>query len=135
MPIQTLCPCSKEISKYGAHNQRAIAKLEIRSHELVWLEPLKLLQVKAPAVNILKQEMLALSGECARPGATSVNLEEEQLQVVSAIKQLRNKFPRSVISIANRLFVLEPLNELAPNLFHHVLHKTMRELYEKLRVN
>ena len=40
VPIQTLCPCSKEISKYGAHNQRAIAKLEIRSHELVWLEEL-----------------------------------------------------------------------------------------------
>ena len=40
VPIQTLCPCSKEISKYGAHNQRAIAKIEICSTELVWLEEL-----------------------------------------------------------------------------------------------
>ncbi|MBQ9634742.1 MAG: GTP cyclohydrolase I FolE2, partial [Acidaminococcaceae bacterium] len=28
VPIQTLCPCSKEISAYGAHNQRATASLE-----------------------------------------------------------------------------------------------------------
>ena len=34
--------------------------------------------------------------------------------------------------IANRQFVLEPLNELAPNLLHPVLQKTIRELYEKL---
>jgi len=40
VPIQTLCPCSKEISKYGAHNQRAVAKIEIRSSGLVWLEEL-----------------------------------------------------------------------------------------------
>lgn len=40
IPIQTLCPCSKEISKYGAHNQRATAKIEIRSKGLVWLEEL-----------------------------------------------------------------------------------------------
>ena len=31
------------------------------------IEPLKLLQVRAPAANIIKQEMLALRGECATP--------------------------------------------------------------------
>ena len=29
-PIQTLCPCSKEISEFGAHSQRAYAKIEVR---------------------------------------------------------------------------------------------------------
>ena len=29
VPITTLCPCSKEISKYGAHNQRANLKIKI----------------------------------------------------------------------------------------------------------
>lgn len=40
VPIHTLCPCSKEISCYGAHNQRAVAKIEIRSKGLVWIEEL-----------------------------------------------------------------------------------------------
>jgi GTP cyclohydrolase I len=30
VPINTLCPCSKEISEYGAHNQRGIAKVEVK---------------------------------------------------------------------------------------------------------
>ena len=38
--MQTLCPCSKEISEYGAHNQRAWAKLEVEAQEMVWLEEL-----------------------------------------------------------------------------------------------
>ena len=40
IPIQTLCPCSKEISDRGAHNQRAVAKIEILSGSFVWLEEL-----------------------------------------------------------------------------------------------
>lgn len=41
VPVKSLCPCSKEISDYGAHNQRALVTLrvELRSpiewHELV----------------------------------------------------------------------------------------------------
>lgn len=31
VPVTTLCPCSKEISKYGAHNQRADILLKIKS--------------------------------------------------------------------------------------------------------
>jgi GTP cyclohydrolase I len=40
VPVTTLCPCSKEISSYGAHNQRAFAKIEIVASEMVWLEEL-----------------------------------------------------------------------------------------------
>lgn len=40
VPIHTLCPCSKEISAHGAHNQRAIAKMEIKSTHMVWFEEL-----------------------------------------------------------------------------------------------
>lgn len=39
-PITTLCPCSKEISKYGAHNQRATASIEVITKGLVWIEEL-----------------------------------------------------------------------------------------------
>jgi GTP cyclohydrolase I len=38
VPVATLCPCSKAISKAGAHNQRTIVTVETRSNEVVWIE-------------------------------------------------------------------------------------------------
>ena len=40
VPITSLCPCSKEISDYGAHNQRGIAKISAILKEFVWIEEL-----------------------------------------------------------------------------------------------
>ncbi|MBZ5590547.1 MAG: GTP cyclohydrolase, FolE2/MptA family, partial [Acidobacteriia bacterium] len=31
VPVTTLCPCSKEISEYGAHNQRGSVEIQVRS--------------------------------------------------------------------------------------------------------
>lgn len=36
--VTTLCPCSKAISKYGAHNQRGEVTVQIRSEKIVWIE-------------------------------------------------------------------------------------------------
>lgn len=58
VPVQTLCPCSKEISDYGAHNQRAWAKMEIEANELVWLEELAAVAdaaASAPVYGLLKR--------------------------------------------------------------------------------
>lgn len=38
VPVTTLCPCSKAISKYGAHSQRSSVKVELRFDEMVWIE-------------------------------------------------------------------------------------------------
>jgi GTP cyclohydrolase IB len=38
--VTTLCPCSKAISRYGAHNQRGICTVQIRSRKIVWIEDL-----------------------------------------------------------------------------------------------
>jgi GTP cyclohydrolase I len=35
-----LCPCSKEISAEGAHNQRSLVTLKVRYDEFIWLEEL-----------------------------------------------------------------------------------------------
>jgi len=40
VPVTTLCPCSKEISDRGAHNQRSIVSIQIRSKKMVWIEEL-----------------------------------------------------------------------------------------------
>lgn len=38
--VTTLCPCSKAISRYGAHNQRGTVTVQIRSRQTVWIEDL-----------------------------------------------------------------------------------------------
>jgi GTP cyclohydrolase IB len=47
VPVTSLCPCSKAISDYGAHNQRGIVEIEVRSATdakgeaaLIWIEEL-----------------------------------------------------------------------------------------------
>src|SRR6267154_1409134 len=36
--VTTLCPCSKAIAKYGAHNQRGEVTVAVRSTKVVWIE-------------------------------------------------------------------------------------------------
>lgn len=38
VPVTTLCPCSKAISRHGAHNQRGQVTYSIRSSPPLWLE-------------------------------------------------------------------------------------------------
>ncbi|HOY57629.1 MAG TPA: GTP cyclohydrolase FolE2 [Verrucomicrobiota bacterium] len=36
--VTTLCPCSKAISRHGAHNQRGRVTVQLRSEGIVWIE-------------------------------------------------------------------------------------------------
>ncbi|MBW2623149.1 MAG: GTP cyclohydrolase I FolE2 [Deltaproteobacteria bacterium] len=38
VPITTLCPCSKEISEFGAHNQRGEVRIALRFKKFFWIE-------------------------------------------------------------------------------------------------
>ena len=40
VPVTTLCPCSKDISDYGAHNQRSLVTIRVKAHEFFWAEEL-----------------------------------------------------------------------------------------------
>jgi GTP cyclohydrolase I len=40
VPVTTLCPCSKAISRHGAHNQRGDVTVHIRSRRVIWIEDL-----------------------------------------------------------------------------------------------
>ena len=39
-PATSLCPCSKEISEYGAHNQRCRIEAAVRVKDTMWIEDL-----------------------------------------------------------------------------------------------
>ncbi len=61
VPVTTLCPCSKEISDNGAHNQRAYVKVRVSYDEdkHIWLEDLIELIEKCsscPVYPLLKRE-------------------------------------------------------------------------------
>ncbi len=59
VPISTLCPCSKEISDFGAHNQRGEVRLQVRFKKFVWIEDLiKLVEESASSdvYSVLKRE-------------------------------------------------------------------------------
>jgi GTP cyclohydrolase I len=59
VPITTLCPCSQEISKFGAHNQRGEVRLQVRFKKFVWIEDLiKLVEDSASCdvYSVLKRE-------------------------------------------------------------------------------
>jgi GTP cyclohydrolase I len=38
VPISSVCPCSKEISEHGAHNQRGQVRLKTRFKRFIWME-------------------------------------------------------------------------------------------------
>ncbi len=62
IPVLSLCPCSKEISAYGAHNQRAVIRTLVRCDypgKILWLEDLiELLrsQGSCPIYPVLKRD-------------------------------------------------------------------------------
>ena len=64
VPVTSLCPCSKAISDYGAHNQRGVINIEVRSRRidgapaLVWIEELIAIaerSASAPVYPLLKR--------------------------------------------------------------------------------
>jgi GTP cyclohydrolase I len=57
-PATSLCPCSKEISQYGAHNQRCEITARIRTKGMMWIEDLVRIMegaASAPVYAVLKR--------------------------------------------------------------------------------
>ncbi len=58
VPVATLCPCSREISAYGAHNQRGYVTVALEPRGLLWLEDvIDLIEAagSAPLYPVLKR--------------------------------------------------------------------------------
>lgn len=58
VPVTTLCPCSKEISAYGAHNQRGWVTVRLRNRGHLWLEEvIEMIEASAssPLYPVLKR--------------------------------------------------------------------------------
>lgn len=59
VPVTTVCPCSKAISRAGAHGQRALVRMAVRMGKFAWLEEFIDLaeeSASAPVYSLLKRE-------------------------------------------------------------------------------
>jgi GTP cyclohydrolase I len=61
VPFTSLCPCSREISAYGAHNQRGLMRVKVKFQpgRFLWIEDLAAVmeaQGSAPVFPLLKRE-------------------------------------------------------------------------------
>ena len=64
VPVTTLCPCSKAISKYGAHNQRGVVRVRLRNEGFFWIE-----------------DVISMIEACASSGVYSVLKREDEKYV------------------------------------------------------
>jgi len=92
-PAASLCPCSKEISRYGAHNQRCEITAEVRFKGQLWIEEVVNILEKAASselYSILKRPDEKFVTEAAyespkfvedivRDAATALNRDERIL--------------------------------------------------------
>jgi GTP cyclohydrolase I len=59
VPVTSLCPCSKELSDYGAHNQRSNVTVRVRYRTFLWIEDLiEAIEAcgSSPVYSLLKRE-------------------------------------------------------------------------------
>jgi GTP cyclohydrolase IB len=59
VPLTSLCPCSKELSRAGAHNQRSVMTVRVRYNDFIWIEDLvELIEQcgSSPLYSLLKRE-------------------------------------------------------------------------------
>ncbi len=86
VPVSTLCPCSKEISDRGAHNQRGMVSVALRFDGFLWIE------------DIIKK----VEGSASSP-------------VYSLLKRVDEKYVTER-SYDNPMFVEDVVREVAVNL-------------------
>jgi len=59
VPVATLCPCSKAISDYGAHNQRGLVSVRLLYKDFFWIEDvIKMIEecASTPLYALLKRQ-------------------------------------------------------------------------------
>ncbi len=77
VPVTSLCPCSKSISDYGAHNQRSHVTINVKTEGFIWIEEI---------IDIVeKQASCQLYGLLKRPDEKYVT---EQLMIILNLSRI-----------------------------------------------
>jgi GTP cyclohydrolase I len=101
VPVTSLCPCSKRISDYGAHNQRSHVTVTAHTGDFVWIEEI---------VDLVeKQASSELYGLLKRPDEKYVTeraydnpkFVEDMVRDVAAVLNLDERVTRYVVESEN----------------------------------
>jgi len=101
VPVTSLCPCSKKISDYGAHNQRSHVTVTARTNDFVWIEEI--------VTAVEKQASCELYGLLKRPDEKYVTeraydnpkFVEDMVRDVAAILNLDERISAYVVESEN----------------------------------
>jgi GTP cyclohydrolase IB len=91
VPVTTLCPCSKNLSEYGAHNQRGEVTVAVRFTDMVWIEDIIAIVEKSASselYSILKREDEKFVTEKAYENPVFV--EDLARNIVIRLKKMKN---------------------------------------------
>ena len=94
VPLTTLCPCSKEISDFGAHNQRSVCRVKLKFDDfdqVIGIDELANLieiQASSPMYSVLKREDEKFVTEAAYQNPKFV--EDILRDVVLAIRKVND---------------------------------------------
>ncbi len=77
VPISSVCPCSKEISKVGAHNQRGEVCLKTRFRKFIWLEDMIELVEAASSCDVYSVLKRVDEKEVTERGFTNAKFVED----------------------------------------------------------
>ena len=101
VPVTSLCPCSKKISDYGAHNQRSHVTVTAHTGDFVWIEEI---------VDLIeKQASSELYGLLKRPDEKYVTeraydnpkFVEDMVRDVAAVLNLDERITRYIVESEN----------------------------------
>jgi GTP cyclohydrolase I len=101
VPVTSLCPCSKKISDYGAHNQRSHVTVTAHTKDFVWIEEI---------IDLIeKQASSELYGLLKRPDEKFVTeraydnpkFVEDMVRDVAALLNLDERITRYVVESEN----------------------------------
>lgn len=101
VPVQTVCPCSKAISAYGAHNQRGIVTLTVALGPFFWIEDLVTLveeSASSGVYTLLKRDDEKFVTEHSFENPRFV---EDLVREVYVKVQALGKFPRFRVEAEN----------------------------------
>jgi len=101
VPVTSLCPCSKKISEYGAHNQRSHVTVTAHTREFVWIEEIIDLiekQASAELYGLLKRPDEKFVTERAYDNPKFV---EDMVRDVAAVLNLDERITRYVVESEN----------------------------------
>ena len=89
VPVTSLCPCSKKISDYGAHNQRSHVTVNAETNGFVWFEDL---------IDIVENEASCeLFGLLKRPAVTAMCVGTSRSATWCSSTNRRSAKPRAPI--------------------------------------